>query len=188
METETHYTPVAKVLHWTVVILLTTEFLTAWIMPEIRGNQSPEFLLNIHMSFGLAIIILLAIRFLWGIRHPAPELSESIPKWQRKLAGLVQRTIYALLVLVPVFGWAWASSSGWDANVFGLFTLPPIISAGSAWGGVASSLHEGLATILLILVGVHVGASLYHFLVVKDQVMQKMLPKKFFKQSQSLYQ
>lgn len=172
-----HYTPVAKLLHWAIVLLVIIQFLTAWIMPGIRGDQSPGFLLSIHMSFGLTIIALMLVRLLWRFTHASAPEDDTLPQWQHMLARLTHYALYALLVVVPLLGWAWASSRGWPVEVFGLFTLPPLLADGSSWGRLADLGHAGLAIVLLILIGLHVVAALYHRYILVDDVMESMLPR-----------
>jgi len=37
-------------------------------------------------------------------------------------------------------------------------------------------IHSALAWVLLVLIGAHVGAALFHRFVLKDDVMQRMMP------------
>ena len=173
-----HYTPVAKFLHWAIVALLIIQYLSAWLMPGIRRNETPGFLLSIHMSFGLTIIAVMLVRLIWRITHSRAPEDMAAPRWQRTLALLTHHAFYALLLAIPFLGWAWASSRGWPVEVFGLFTLPSLVSVGSSWGRLAALLHSGFATILLGLVGLHVVAALYHRYVLEDDVMETMMLKK----------
>ena len=173
-----HFTPVAKFLHWTILLLVIIQFLTAAIMPGVRHNQTPGFLLSIHMSFGLTIIALMVIRLIWRFTHASPPEDMTIPRWQRMLAHLTHYALYTLLILVPLFGWAWASSRGWPVNVFGIYTFPSILAQGSAWGRLVDYAHAGGAVLLLVLVGFHVLAAIYHHYILEDGVLNSMMPKK----------
>ncbi len=146
-------------------------------MPDIRGNQTPGFLLSIHMSFGLTILALMFVRLIWRLTHPAPPESASMPQWQKQLAVLTHYGLYTLLIFVPLFGWAWASSRGWPIEAFGVYTMPPILAVGSSLGRLAGMLHSGFATILLLLIGLHVAAALYHRYMLKDDVLDRMMPQ-----------
>ena len=173
-----HYSPVAKFLHWMILLLVVLQFVTAEIMPEITRNQTPGFILSIHMSFGLVIIVLMIVRFFWRMTHPIPPEDETLPKWQLLSARLTHAALYGLLILVPLFGWAWASSRGWPVKVFDLYTMPSLLADGSAWGRLAGLLHSGTATLLLLLVGLHIAAVAYHRYILEDNVLQSMMPKR----------
>jgi cytochrome b561 len=172
-----HYSSVAKFLHWAIMLLVIVQFITASIMPGVRHNQTPGFLLSIHMSFGLTIIALMIVRLLWRFTHASPPEDTMLPRWQHTLAHLMHYALYALLILVPLFGWAWASSRGWPVTVFGIYTLPSILAQGSAWGRVVDYAHAGGAVLLLMLIGFHILAALYHHYILEDTVLNSMVPK-----------
>ena len=176
-ETVAHYSPVAKFLHWAIMALVIVQFLTAAIMPGVRHYQPPGFLLSIHMSFGLTIIALMIVRLVWRLTHSTPPEDMTLPRWQRTFAHLTHYALYSLLVFVPLFGWAWASSRGWPVNVFGIYTLPSIIAQGSAWGRLVDYAHAGGAVLLLLIVGLHILAALYHHYIIEDTSLKSMLPK-----------
>src|SRR5262249_31196037 len=67
------YTPVAKTLHWLVVLVLTVQYVVAWSMPHIGRNTVPDTLINLHFSFGMVILFLLVLRLLWRWTHAEPS-------------------------------------------------------------------------------------------------------------------
>lgn len=170
------YGAVARLLHWLVFLLLAAQFGVAWTMPDIGRDTRPEGLVAWHLSLGTLILLVVAVRLLWRLSHAAPPPPDSMPPWQRGLSRLVHGLLYAILAVEPVLGWGNASSRGWDVSLFGLFRLPPLFERGSAVGHALGDIHSALATVLLILVGVHVVAALYHHFLVKDQVLTRMLP------------
>ena len=46
---------------------------------------------------------------------------------------------------------------------------------GSAWGHEAGDIHNILVYVLLGFIGLHVAGALYHYFVLRDRVMQRML-------------
>lgn len=173
-----HYDPVAKSLHWAILLLVVIQFLSAWLAPENVRGQGPSQLVSIHMSFGIVILAVMLLRYTWRLTHPTPENDHTSPRWQQLLALLAHYAFYGLLVLLPLLGWVWASSRGWAVQIFGLFTLPPLVAHGSSIGRFAGLLHSGFAVLLLMLVGFHVAATLYHQYILEDGVMASMMPKK----------
>jgi cytochrome b561 len=174
---EEGYGGVAKALHWLVVGLLMVQFAIAWTMPDIRRGTQPEGLIRLHLSFGVAIMLLAALRLLWRLYRPVPLISDGLPWWQQRAAQVTHAALYALLFLVPILGWANASARGWKIAVFGLFEMPHVWPAGSAFGrGELGGIHVWSTYALLGLVGLHVLAALYHHLWLRDRVLSRMLP------------
>lgn len=171
------YDPIQKILHWTILLLVITQFATVWLAPEgVRGGP-PETLVSLHMSFGVVVLLLMLIRFIWRLTHHVPEAVSTDPKWQQRSARLLHFTFYFLLILLPLSGWIWAGARGWDVTLFGFFKLPAIVAKGFSLGRTLGGVHQLVATLLLVLIAVHVAAAVYHWKFKKDGVMERMMPK-----------
>ena len=126
------YTGMAQILHWIVVALLIVQFTLAWTMPDIRRNTEPEALINLHLSFGLVILLVMAVRLIWRLTHPAPPPPNGLPAWQLLSSRVVHGLLYALLFVIPVLGWMNASYRGWDVTLFGFLHMPNLVPPRSA--------------------------------------------------------
>ena len=170
------YSGLAKLLHWTVVALLLVQFVLAWVMPEIKRDTKPDTLINLHLSFGVLILAVAVIRLGWRATHAEPPPQDGVPPWQLQSARILHWLLYGLLFVVPIMGWINASWRGFPVIMFGL-ELPKLVATrapGLRWTG---DVHGLLANYLMLaLVGLHVAAALYHWLVRRDGVLQRMLP------------
>lgn len=169
-----NYDGVARLLHWLVVALVVAQFAIGWIMPDIERGTLPAGLIAWHLSVGAALIAAVAARIIWRLTHRAPgsTLSPRLTAVSRTTHFL----LYASLVAVPLLGWANASSRGWSVRLLGAIDLPALAPAGSPWGHAMGDIHGALTWVLLALIVMHVGAALFHRFVLKDNVMQRMLP------------
>lgn len=170
------YGSLAKSLHWVVFALVLIQFVVAWTMPEIRRDVVPETLINLHMSLGILIMAVVLIRVLWRRAHPVAPAAEGIPSWQQRVAGVTHWLLYGLLLVLPILGWAAASSRDWTIRVFNLVTLPHLVPPRAPIGHTAGDVHVVLSWVLLGLIGLHVAAGLYHYFFLRDRVLQRMLP------------
>src|SRR5579859_2213615 len=161
------YDPIAKIFHWMIVVLLAVQFGVAWTMPEIHRGTQPETLINLHLSLGSLILILMALRLAWRLMHPVPLDTDSVPRWQVAAARATHLALYLLLLVMPVLGWANANSRGWDVTLFGLVPLPAIMPAKSPLGHTLGDVHTLIAYIMLGLLGLHVAGALYHHFKLK---------------------
>lgn len=169
------YGGVAKTLHWLVFALVAAQFVVAFAMPEIHRDTKPDTLINLHLSLGFTIIAVIAIRWMWRLGHPVPLVTADVPAWEVSLARGTHVLLYALLVAIPLLGWANASARDWDIVMFGQ-SLPHLVAARSPIGRLAGDIHIYLAWSLLALIGLHVAAALYHHFGRHDRVLQRMLP------------
>jgi cytochrome b561 len=168
------YGAVAKTLHWLVVVLLCLQFLIGWLMPGIHSGVTPGTAMTLHISVGLLILALMAIRLLWRLTHPVAS-DGSLPPWQRNVSEFVHWLLYVLVFATTLSGWLFASARGWTISLFFAFPLPMLTPPGSAIGQI-DGLHQIMEWALLIAIGIHVGAALMHLLVYRDRVVQRMLP------------
>jgi len=90
------YSPVAKSLHWLVVILIAAQLALGWLMPGARRTTPPDVLNNWHMSIGIVILTVIVIRALWRtfMGTPAPEPG---PHWQIAAAEAAHLLLYVLV-------------------------------------------------------------------------------------------
>jgi cytochrome b561 len=170
------YGLVTKLLHWLVLGLLAAQFAIAWTMPEVHRGTRPDGLIAWHLSLGTLIMLLIVIRVLWRLTHPAPPLPTQLPQWQQTLARLTHFLLYAILLVLPLLGWGNASSRGWDVRLFGIVPLPRLFAQGSHFGHELGDIHTVASYVLLGLVGLHSAAALYHHFVAKNRVLIGMLP------------
>jgi len=84
------YSPAAKWLHWLVVLLVLTQFLISFLMPEIGPNTVPATLISLHFSFGVLIFIVMVIRLNHRLLHPVPLDMPDSPAWERWAAQAMQ--------------------------------------------------------------------------------------------------
>jgi cytochrome b561 len=171
-----HYGTPAKVLHWLIVTLLVVQYPIGWLMPDIHRGQSPGAAMTFHISFGILILVLIALRLVWRLTHPvAPE--SSLPPWQRLTSEVVHRMLYVLVLATTVTGWLFASFRGWSVSFFYLTPLPMLASDNAAAGKAIDGLHQAAEWSLLVFIGIHVAAALLHVFVYRDRIMQRMLPE-----------
>jgi cytochrome b561 len=170
----------AKALHWLVAALvlglLALGFTMVWLVSDLGSKFR---LYQLHKSFGVTVFALVLLRLGWRHHNPlVPAMPANLRPWERRAALLTHRGFYVLLLLMPITGWLTASASplGIPTIVFGLFQLPNPVGPNAALERVMSIVHGTLAVLLVLLLALHVGAALKHHLVLRDDVLARMLP------------
>jgi len=170
------YSGAARSLHWLIVALLIAQFIFAWTMPHIGRNTPVTTLISLHFTFGIIILAVAVVRLAVRASHGEPRPEDGIPPWQVQTARVAHWLLYALLFAIPILGWLNASWRGMPIVMFGL-ELPKLLATRAPGWGWTGDVHAFLANwVLLVLVGLHVLAALYHYLVRRDGVLQRMLP------------
>jgi cytochrome b561 len=175
MTTQLQYGPLAKTFHWLMVALLAVQYPIGWLMPDIHRGMTPGAGMTFHVSIGIAVLALTALRLLWRLTNPVvPE--SSLPAWQRSSSEVLHWLLYALVLATTITGWLFASFRGWSVSFFYLVRLPMLASDNAAAGRTIDGLHQAMEWALLVTIGVHVAAALAHQFIYRDRVMQRMLP------------
>lgn len=132
------YDSVARSLHWLTVALIVTQFGIAWTMPEIHRGTEPVGLIGWHLSIGLTILAVVLFRVLWRLSHVEPAPPVTLSPLLQAVSRFTHVSLYAMLVALPMLGWANASARGWSVKLFGTIPLPPLTSIGSPLGVTSS--------------------------------------------------
>jgi cytochrome b561 len=132
-------------------------------------------LFDLHKSFGILVLMLGAVRIGWRLGNPWPGPVDTVPPWQRKLARVLHLLLLAMMLALPLSGWAMSSAGDHPVSFFGLFTLPPLLAVDKDLGKSLSEVHEVLAWTLLALLVLHVGAALRHHFIARDATLRRML-------------
>lgn len=165
----------ARVFHWAIVLLLMVQFPIGWLMPDIRQGERPGAAMGVHISIGLSMLLLIVLRFAWRLSHPVPA-AVGLPRWQRVASECVHWLLYASVFGTTMTGWFFASFRGWPISFLSLMPLPALAAPGSPFGRVVGGWHSAAGWALLVAIGFHVGAALFHAIVLRDDVMRRMLP------------
>jgi len=141
--------------------------------PQQQSNQGIFSAIGFHMIFGLSVLILLIIRLIvrWTTKHPQwASAGNTFFDW---IGGLTHFGLYLLTFGMVITGIILADQRGILARTFGIGSTPTPGSFGRG-GFSLGFLHGGIWTLLLLLILLHVGASLYHQFIVKDNLLARM--------------
>lgn len=175
MSSPSQYDPVAKGLHWLMAVLIIGLWCVGLAMEEMPKGDLRSQIIGLHKAFGVVVLALVVVRLAWRATHRAPELPTTMPTLEQMGAKLGHLVLYALMLAIPVDGILMSQSGGREVNVFGV-VLPTLVEKNEAMKHFYGEGHELMAWVLAALLAVHVGAALRHHLVLKDDVMRRMLP------------
>jgi cytochrome b561 len=163
------------IFHWLIGILILGLIVVGWYMGTLpRGPERTDWV-NLHKSFGTIVLFLVALRIVWRSRfQKKPEFTE--PPKQRKIVEVWHILLYVFITVMPLSGFL-ASNFNRGIIFFGV-ALPPLFEPNKPVARFFNEVHEISAWIITILVVGHIAAALWHRVVKKDDVLQRMLPTK----------
>lgn len=171
------FTPAARVLHWLMaVMILAMLFIGIGMVASVSARHT--WLLAIHKPLGIAILLLAMLRLAVRLRHPPPPLPADLPALQKLAAQASHWLLYALMLTLPLVGWAMLSAGGYPVMLGASLRLPPIFPASPLAFAVLRHLHGMLAMLLFLTFLAHMAAALYHGLIRRDGVLAGMLGRR----------
>ena len=69
-------------------------------------SERYHLLVSIHEPLGIAILVLVVIRFINRLLSPPPPPPAHLALWQRLAATMSHYLLYALMFVLPLVGWA----------------------------------------------------------------------------------
>ncbi len=133
-------------------------------------------LYNGHKTVGLVILAVAIARLAYRLTRGAPADEPTLEPWQRVVSHVVHWALYALLIAVPVAGYVGISLFP-ALDLFGLFKLPGLVAPDKDAASTAFAVHALLALALVLLIGMHVAAALFHHFIRRDNVLARMAPR-----------
>ncbi len=186
--TQTSYGAIAKWLHWSIALLFLCSYCTVYFRDWFTEKDTPEnwLALQLHLSVGITVAVLVVLRILWRMSNRLPD-PEPGPRWAHLAAHIGHYSLYVVMILMPLTGYI---GTGVNTEFFMLFDIPKFESTALFNSLVVEGLgmsfeefekpidtfHKEIMGeyVLLFLIFGHIGAALYHHLVLKDHTLKKM--------------
>ena len=166
------YTALTRVLHWLTAVLVFCALFIGFVMVNSLGDYAA--LIMIHRTLGITILVVVLVRVVNRLTHRAPPLPPTVGRLERKVVALSEVSLYALLVLQPLIGWAMVSAAGGPVVVFGSFRLPRIAPFDAQLFWVLRQAHSVGAYALMAAIAAHISAIVLHTLTLRDRMIERM--------------
>jgi cytochrome b561 len=171
--TPTHFSPLARLLHWTMApLIIAMLFVGVGMVATV--SRAHNTLIAIHKPLGIALLLLVVVRVGVRLTRGSPPLPDDMPTPQRFAAKASHLVLYALMAAMPLIGWAMLSAAGYPVTLYGPLHLPPIAPHNVELFALLRALHTWLAFALFATVLLHLAAALFHGLIRRDGVFSSM--------------
>ena len=183
---EARYGLVAIILHWTIALCVIGLLAAGYLMTrygEQLGLALTFRIYQFHKSIGVLVFALTVLRIVWRLTHPPPPPPDNMAGWEVFLARVSHYGFYLLLLVMPLTGWAVVSAASFKVPtmLFGIIHLPHIpylVTHADPEGieALTQTAHFVLGVTVAALLVLHVAGALKHHLILKDDVLKRMLP------------
>lgn len=183
MTERSRYSTVAIALHWLIGLIIIGNLAGGLLLETFLDSADPAMkrigfiAIGLHKSFGITVLALTLVRIGWRLGNPPPPLPGHMTPAERGLSKLSHLGFYALMLALPLSGWAFSSTAKIQYPIlwFGLFEVPKLPLPKSIYG-LARESHELMGWLAIALVTLHVAAALKHHWFDRDDVLARMLP------------
>ncbi len=171
---QTQFTVSMRVLHWLMAAMVLTMLGIGVAMVASLGDY--HRLVSIHRPLGIAILIVVVIRFVNRQFSTLPPFPASMSSQERVVAHASEILLYTLLFVLPLVGWGMLSAARYPIALYGPLDLPPILPHSVMLYAFLRRTHTVLAYLLFLAFIAHFGAILFHTFVVRDGLFNRMAP------------
>ncbi len=172
------YSVGARHLHWWMFALIAVQIPLGIAMVKYGAYSNfaapTGTMYDAHKLIGMTLLLFFFARIAYRLKNGAPLDEPTLEPWQKAVSHVTHWAIYALLFAVPLLGWLATSAYG-PIRPFGI-PLPGLLAENQDLAKRLYGWHEIAAKLLIVLLAMHVGAALFHYVIRKDGVLNRMLP------------
>ena len=171
------YGPALRGLHWLTAAAFFLAIALGLVALELTpGEPLRVALLTLHKSLGVTAFVLFFPRVLLRLLQKAPAYAPPLGAFTHAVAGAVHLALYALILAMPLSGYLHSAAGRHNFSWFWLVRMPNLAPPSEALDRAMGNVHYALAIALGLALAAHIGAALWHALVVKDGVLTRMWP------------
>ncbi len=174
MPTQARFPAVSRLLHWTMAAMVLTMLCIGVAMVVSLGDY--HALVSIHRPLGIAILVLVVVRFVNRLFNPPPPFPATMSLLERWAATASELVMYGLMLVLPLVGWGMLSAARYPIVPYGSVHLPFILPHNAMLYAVLRQAHTVLAYLFFLTFMAHFGAILFHTLIVRDGMLRRMAP------------
>lgn len=172
------YSRAFATLHWLMALLIIAVLaLIEFRVLFEKGSDIREGMKTVHFMLGLSVLGLVAVRLAIRLTTSTPPITPQPAAWQTGLSHLLHFAFYVAMIAMPILGWLLLSASGKPVPFFGL-TLPALVAENKEAAEWYKEVHATMGDAVMVMIGLHVAAALFHHFAVKDDTLKRMMPAK----------
>ncbi len=166
------FTLPSRILHWTMAPMVIAQLFVGVTM--VAALSYYPLLLAIHRPLGVAILVFAVVRLANRLTHRPPPFLATMTRAERRIATWSEYLLYVLLLVQPLTGWAMLSAARFPITLLGPLRLPGIAPHNIDVYAVLRECHGAFAFLLFLTFTAHVCAVLFHTLVLRDRLIDRM--------------
>lgn len=171
------YASPARALHWLTVAAILAQFVLGIWITTFEPKHAPfKFLLYaVHENIGFTLLPVTLFRLWFRWTHTPAPLPPGTSGLIILAAHANHAALYLALLGMPILGLLATSAWGFPFTWLGIIPIPSPVGKSDMLAPIFSLLHFIGAWLLGLAILAHVGGALFHGLIRRDGVLQRML-------------
>ena len=166
------YHPALVALHWIVALLIFFMLAAGKLVLLMMPNTAEKILpLTGHVVTGILILVLLVIRYIVRTVTPKPAPADAGHPLLNRIGVVTHYLLYLAAFGMVLSGLGMAQASNLSQVLFGNAGLP---LPEDFWVYPPRIGHGITATVLILLILLHIGAAFYHQFIRRDNLLARM--------------
>lgn len=166
----------SRILHWTMAAMILAMLFIGVAM--VASLADYHLLVSIHRPLGIAILVLVIIRYVNRRLNQPPPFLADMSSEERFVAHASEMLMYAMMLVLPLIGWGMLSAARYPIVLYGPLHLPPILPQSPMLYAVLRKTHTIVAYLFFVTFIAHFSAVLFHTLILRDHLIDRMVPWK----------
>jgi cytochrome b561 len=168
------YSKRIALFHWIIFALVCIAFYLGHEVHESQNGAEKLSMYPVHFLIGDLVLLLTLFRLYFRKKDGEPVPANTNPLLN-KVAAATHKLLNLSVIAVVVSGIATAATSGViEALKTGNAELIPDFKTVAA-----KEFHEMFIAVMLLLIAFHVAAALYHQFIVKDNLLRRIMVRRF---------
>jgi len=156
------FDPVSLFLHWGLALMVIVSIACIELHDVyMKDSYWYNTLKATHEQLGFLLLFLTLLKLGWRLGNPVPPITPTPQPWELAARKVAHAAIYATLLTLAVLG-----------MVMGNFFL----TQNKELAHALKVIHETLGNFLIVLIAIHMAATLWHQWIRRDDTLRRMLP------------
>ena len=166
------YSILAKLLHWSTFLILLVQLPLGFYLVSMDFSDKRIIFEDVHVTIGLLIFYITLFRLIFKIFNKSPRITEVGFPGQRLIANINHILLYASILSVTISG---ILKKVYNGEIIEIFLINISVKTDFDKADFFYDIHIISNYFLISLFMLHILAVLFHKMVLKDNIIKKML-------------
>ena len=180
-DTREQLSPISVALHWLIGLTMIGMVIFGMVLEDMEpvdaaGKAAKSYLIGLHKSIGVLVLLFAAWRIVRRIRLGMPPHAGITRAWEQTLAKVIHVFLLLATVLMPLSGILMSVANARPVGVFGVTIVPKLLAAKDPLlASISGGAHALIGKLIIVAVLLHIAGALKHHIVDKVGTLRRIM-------------